>query len=65
MTPVSTATEGRNFFRVEARIENASGRLRPGMEGVSKVFVDRRRLAWIWTHEIIDWVRLKIWNWLP
>ena len=65
MTPVSTATEGRNYFRVEARIENAPNRLRPGMEGVSKVFVDRRRLIWIWTHEITDWVRLKVWNWLP
>jgi hypothetical protein len=65
MTPVSTAAEGRNFFRVEAHLDNASEQLRPGMEGVSKVFVDRRRLAWIWTHEITDWVRLKVWNWLP
>lgn len=65
ITPVSTASDGRNFFRVEARIDNASSRLRPGMEGVSKVYVDRRRLIWIWSHEITDWVRLKIWNWLP
>ncbi|HEX4997069.1 MAG TPA: efflux RND transporter periplasmic adaptor subunit [Terriglobia bacterium] len=65
MTPVSTAIEGRNFFRVEARLDNAPENLRPGMEGVSKVFVDRRRLVWIWSHEIIDWARLKIWNWLP
>jgi multidrug efflux pump subunit AcrA (membrane-fusion protein) len=65
MTPVSTAAEGRNFFRVEARLDNASEQLRPGMEGVSKVFVDRRRVVWIWTHEITDWVRLKVWNWMP
>jgi RND family efflux transporter MFP subunit len=65
MTPVSTAMEGRNFFRVEASIDKAPETLRPGMEGVSKIYVDRRGLAWIWTHEVINWARLKIWNWLP
>jgi multidrug efflux pump subunit AcrA (membrane-fusion protein) len=65
LTPVSTASEGRNFFRVEAHIENPPARLRPGMEGVGKIEIDRRRLIWVWTHEVIDWVRLKIWNWLP
>jgi RND family efflux transporter MFP subunit len=65
ITPVSTAAEGRNYFRVEAQLENVSDRLRPGMEGVSKIYVDQRKLIWIWTHEISDWVRLKVWNWLP
>jgi RND family efflux transporter MFP subunit len=65
ITPVSTAKEGRNYFRVEAQLENLSPRLRPGMEGVGKVTVDQRRLIWIWTHEVIDWVRLKLWAWWP
>jgi len=65
LTPVSVAEEGRNFFRVEARLESGAEHLRPGMEGVGKIDVDRRRLIWIWTHEVIDWLRLKIWNWIP
>ena len=66
ITPVSTAKEGRNYFRVEAHLkENSSGRLRPGMEGVGKITVDRRKLIWIWTHELIDWLRLKLWSWWP
>jgi RND family efflux transporter MFP subunit len=65
ITPVSIAKEGRNYFRVEARLENISERLRPGMEGVGKIYIDRRKLIWIWTHEIIDWVRLKLWTWIP
>lgn len=65
LTPVSTAREGRNYFRVEARLASTPERLRPGMEGVGKVEVDRRRLIWIWTHQAIDWVRLKLWSWLP
>jgi hypothetical protein len=42
-----------------------SERLRPGMEGVGKVEIGSRRLIWIWTHELIDWARLKLWSWLP
>jgi multidrug resistance efflux pump len=64
MTPVSTAQEGRNYFRVEARLQNASERVRPGMEGVGKVDVGEHKLIWIWTHNFVDWVRLSIWKWL-
>lgn len=65
ITPVSTAKEGKNYFRVEAQLGDTSGRLRPGMEGVCKVKIDRRKLIWIWTHDLIDWVRLKLWTWMP
>ncbi len=65
VTPVSTAKDGRNYFRVEAQLEKTSPRLRPGMEGVGKITVERRRLVWIWTHEVIEWIRLKTWTWLP
>ncbi len=65
LTPVATAEEGINYFRVEAEMQAASPGLRPGIEGVAKVDVDRRRLVWIWTHEVWDWVRLALWRWLP
>ncbi|WP_447979412.1 efflux RND transporter periplasmic adaptor subunit [Candidatus Nitrospira bockiana] len=63
--PVSTARDGRNYFRVEGRFETTPPRVRPAMEGVGKVSIDERRLAWIWTHDVIDWVRLKLWALLP
>lgn len=65
MTPVSAAEEGKNFFIVEAGLEEVSDRLRPGMEGFGKISVDRRKLIWIWTHELIDWVKLWVWSWWP
>ena len=65
VTPVSTAKEGRNFFRVEARLDHPHDRLRPGMEGAGKIEIDRRSLLWIWTHQIVDWVRLAVWSWMP
>ncbi len=65
ITPVSTAEEGRTFFQVEADIKEESDLLRPGMEGVGKVTVERRKLIWIWTHRLIDWIRLNLWSFLP
>lgn len=65
ITPVTTAKEGRSYFRVEGYLEKASERLRPGMEGVGKITVDRRLLAWVWTHKAVDWVRLKLWRYMP
>lgn len=65
ITPVSTSEEGRNFFRVEAKIKESSSLLRPGMEGVAKITIDQRRLLWIWTHKLIDWWRLTFWSFRP
>lgn len=66
ITPVNTAREGRNFYRVEAVLEGEGrARLRPGMEGVGKIHVEERKLVWIWTYGLTDWVRLWVWSHLP
>lgn len=65
ITPVSTVEDGRNYFRVEATLEQALERMRPGMEGVGKINIEERRLIWIWTHKLINWFRLWIWSWWP
>ncbi len=65
VTPVATPGEGGNFFRVEGQLVGSPDRLRPGMEGVAKVYVGVRSQLWIWTHRFTDWVRLQLWYWLP
>ena len=65
ITPVATARDGRNFFRVEASLNQAPAQLRPGMEGVGKINAGERRLWWVLTHTFTDWLRLKLWGWLP
>lgn len=64
VTPISTAQDGRNFFRVEARLEGAPVRLRPGMEGVGKVDIGERKLLWTWTHSFVEWLQLALWRWV-
>jgi hypothetical protein len=39
--------------------------LRPGMEGVGKVEVGERKVLWVWTHGLTDWLRLALWRWMP
>jgi len=65
ITPVSVVEEGRNYFRVEARAQGAVEKLRPGMEGVGKIYVDERKLLWIWTHKMVHWMRMWVWSWWP
>lgn len=65
ITPVSVTDQGRNYFRVEAAAKGAIEKLRPGMEGVGKIQVERRKLVWIWTHKLVHWVRMWIWSWWP
>lgn len=35
--------------------------LRPGMEGVAKIEVGRKPYAWLWTRDMVRWVRMKLW----
>ncbi|NND36140.1 MAG: HlyD family efflux transporter periplasmic adaptor subunit, partial [Gammaproteobacteria bacterium] len=56
ITPISTVEDGRNFFAVQAKLLSEQTRvLRPGMQGVGKIYIGRRKLVWIWTHEMLDW----------
>lgn len=63
ITPIATAAEGRNYFRVEADVQGAQLQLRPGMEGIGKITIDRRSLIAIWTRSLVDWMRITLWKW--
>ena len=63
ITPISMAEEGQNHYRVEADLDRSVDALRPGMEGVAKILIDRRRMLDIWTRHVREWVHLKLWAW--
>lgn len=65
VTPVSSVEEGRNYFRVEALMTTPSDLLRPGMEGVTRIEIGQKKMLWIWTRRMVEWLRLKTWSWLP
>lgn len=59
--PIAEVLNQQNVFQVRVRIVDAEPWLRPGMEGVAKVDAGRRHYAWIWTRELINWVRMRWW----
>lgn len=63
ITAVAKTDGGKNIFRVEASLENAPDLLRPGMEGIGKINAGRASLLWIWTHDMLAWLRLWFWSW--
>lgn len=65
ITAISSQKDGRNYFTVEAKIENVSDRLRPGMEGIAKTAIDERLQIESYTKRLLDWARLTIWRWMP
>ena len=65
ITPVSEANDGANYYRIEAVLDEPPVLLRPGMEGVGKIEIGEHRLLWIWTHSMIDWMKLQLWSWWP
>jgi biotin carboxyl carrier protein len=64
IVPLSSPKEGRNVFEVQAELESPTESIRPGMEGIGKVDIDQRKLIWVWTHELVDWLRLSVWTWI-
>jgi len=65
VTPVSEVKEGRNYFKVEAILDQKIDFLRPGMKGVGKILIGERHLIWMWTRPFVDWLRLSLWTWWP
>jgi RND family efflux transporter MFP subunit len=65
ITPIAEQSEGSNTFHVEARLDQVTPQLRPNMEGVAKLDAGRHLLIWIWTHHLIDEIRLRLWSWWP
>jgi len=65
IVPVATAADGRNYFEVEAALEDGLPQLRPGLSGVGKVSTGWRPIGWLLAHRAVDWLRLAWWKVTP
>ncbi|HQL73267.1 MAG: macrolide transporter subunit MacA [Planctomycetes bacterium ADurb.Bin126] len=61
INPVAEVVEQQNIFKVRVRLKDKPDWMRPGMEGVAKIDVDRRLYASIWTRKLVNWIRMKLW----
>ena len=58
---VAEVVDEKNVFRVRVKLHETPSWMRPGMEGVAKIDIGRRRYAWIWTRRLVNWLRMKLW----
>ena len=61
ITPVAQVVDQRNVFNVRVKLKETRRWMRPGMEGVAKVDLGRRRYVWLWTRRLVNWFRMKFW----
>src|SRR5205807_6159248 len=64
IVPIGTPNkEGQNVFKVYGTLQGAVGTWRPGMAGEAKVEIRREPLWWIYSHKVIEFVKLQAWKW--
>ena len=61
INPIAEVVNRRNVFKVRVQLLETHSWMRPGMEGIAKVSVGKRRYVWIWTRKIVNWIRMKLW----
>jgi len=59
--PVAEVVNQKNVFKVRAKLLDEAEWMRPGMEGIAKISVGKRRFIWIWSHRLTNWLRMKLW----
>lgn len=65
VSPVAEVVDQRNVFRIWVTLqmeglEKQIG-LQPGFEGVAKINIGKKSYAWLWTRDVIDWLRMRLW----
>ncbi len=61
INPIAEVVGQSNVFKVRARLLEKPSKLRPGMEGLGKIYIERRSYGFIWTRRMINWIRMKLW----
>lgn len=61
INPVAEVVQKQNVFKARAGLVTREAWMRPGMTGVAKIHVGRRRYAWLWTRRLVNWLRMKLW----
>ncbi len=59
--PMAEEVDDQAAFEVRAKLARTCDWMRPGMEGIAHVSLGRRRLAWLWSRRLVNWLRLWLW----
>lgn len=58
---VAEVVDHRNVFHVDVTLDEVPTWLRPGMEGEARVEVGRTSYLRLWTRDLVNWIRMRLW----
>lgn len=61
VVPTGEPKDGENLFEVYGQIKDPAPWMHPGLAGEARIDTEPRRVIWIWTHRLTDWLKLKLW----
>jgi hypothetical protein len=62
MEPMAVPKEKGNVFIIHASFpDGVQPWWRPGMTGVAKLDIGRRKFIWVLAHRTVDFLRLRLW----
>jgi multidrug resistance efflux pump len=62
IVPMGEPKDNANVFKVYGKIDVPQrAEWKPGMAGEVRIETEHARVIWIWTHRLMDWLRLKLW----
>jgi len=61
IVPLGEAKEGQNVFKVYAETDKQEKSWYPGLAGEAKIDTEKKTILWVWTHRLVEWLRLKTW----
>jgi hypothetical protein len=66
INPVAEPINQNNVFKVRVTLQGVDlakdyNWLRPGMEGIAKINIDRRNYGYLWTRRLVNWIRMQLW----
>ncbi len=69
INPVAEPVDQKNVFKARAKLEMTDtlkrmidqGEIKIGSKGVAKIHVGERAYGYLWTRDLVNWVRMKFW----
>jgi multidrug resistance efflux pump len=61
IAPEASRNDDHTVFVVTSEVDNPDAILRPGMTGNAKIYCGRRRIVYLWTRQIIKFIRVEFW----
>lgn len=62
INPLADSNKNGSFYTVKATLDETSKQLLPGMQGYAKIRTGEQTLLWIWTHRLVQSLRLSAWK---